>query len=191
MLLLAHVGLALGFTKGLEKVLSCRGMNDCTELIDYRLVFGGSMLPDVIDKPLGGLILGSTLGNGRIYCHTLLFQLFLLISGIYLCFKYKRPELFVAAGGSAIHCILDGMWYFPETFLWPVYGWSFPEGDPGNWLRLWVNLLADPKYYIPEILGGAIIIVFFTELVIRKNLYCFLVSGKVKGGITPPEEDAV
>lgn len=178
MLLFAHVGLTLGFAKSLEKVLSCRGMKEYTGLIDYRLVFWGSMLPDIIDKPLGGLILRETLGNGRIYCHTLLFLLFLLIPGIRLCFKYKRPGLLVMAGGCTIHCILDGMWSFPKTFLWPIYGWSFPPGDPGNWLRLWMNLLTSPKYYIPEILGSVIVIVFFTELVIHKNLYCFIVSGK-------------
>jgi membrane-bound metal-dependent hydrolase YbcI (DUF457 family) len=184
MLLFAHTGLTLGLTEGLGKVLGCRGMKKYTESIDYRLVFLGSMLPDIIDKPLGGLVLRSILGNGRIYCHTLLFLLFLLIPGMYLCFKYRRPELLVVAGGSTIHCILDGMWCFPETFLWPVYGWSFPKGDPENWLRLWANLLTDPRYYIPEIVGGVIIIVFFTKLVIRKNLYGFIVSGKVKGGIT-------
>jgi len=180
MLLLAHVGITLGLTKGLEKVLSYRGMKEFTDLIDYRLVFLGSMLPDIIDKPLGGLILRETLGNGRIYSHTLLFLLFLLIPGVFVCFKYKRPGLFVVAGGSTIHCILDGMWYFPETFLWPVYGWSFPKGDPENWLRLWAYLLTYPKYYIPEILGGTIIIIFITELVIRKNLFYFIVSGRAK-----------
>ena len=37
MLLLAHVGITLGSTKGLEKVLSYRGMKEFTDLIDYRL----------------------------------------------------------------------------------------------------------------------------------------------------------
>lgn len=170
MLLLAHVGITLGFTKGLEKVLSCRGMKEITDLIDYRLVFLGSMLPDIIDKPLGGIIFKETIGNGRIYSHTLLFLLFLLIPGIFVCFKYKRPGLFVVAEGSTIHCILDGMWYFPETFLWPVCGWSFPKGDPENWLRLWANLLTYPKYYIPEILGGTIIIIFIWGRYIKPNM---------------------
>lgn len=184
MLLLSHLGITLGFAKGLEKVMSCRGMNEFTDLIDYRLVFLGSMLPDIIDKPLGGIVLTETLGNGRIYSHTLLFLLFLLITGTLLCSKYKRPGLFVVAGGSTIHCILDGMWLFPETFLWPVYGWSFPKADPENWLRLWANLLTYPQYYIPELIGGTIIIIFIAELVKSKNLHCFMVNGRVKSGIT-------
>jgi membrane-bound metal-dependent hydrolase YbcI (DUF457 family) len=179
MLFLAHVGITLGLTKCLEKVLTSLGMKEFTDLIDYRLIFLGSMLPDIIDKPLGGLILRKTLGNGRIYCHTLLFLLFLLFSGIFIYFEYKKPGLFVVAGGSTIHCILDGMWYCPKTFLWPLYGWKFPKGDPENWLRLWANLLTYPKYYIPEILGGIIIIIFITELVMHKNLYYFIVNGRV------------
>lgn len=179
MLLLAHVGTALGVTKGLDKILRSRGMKEYTEAIDYRLVFLGSMLPDIIDKPLGGLVFRETLGNGRIYCHTLLFLLFLFIPGLYVCLKYKRMGLFVLAGGSTIHCILDGMWYFPETFLWPVYGWRFPPGDPESWLQLWGSLLTQPNYYIPELLGGVIVIIFFTELVRRKNLYRFIASGRV------------
>ncbi|ADY55213.1 Protein of unknown function DUF457, transmembrane [Syntrophobotulus glycolicus DSM 8271] len=180
MFLLAHAGLTLGFAKGLEKVLQCRGRKEYTESIDYRLVFVGSMLPDMIDKPLGGLILGDTLGNGRIYGHTLLFLLFLLIPGLYLWVKQKRSGLSVVAGGSMIHCFLDGMWHYPETFLWPGYGWSFPKGEPGDWLRLWVSLLAEPRYYIPELFGGAILILFLTKLVIHKKLSGFIISGKVK-----------
>lgn len=163
MLLLGHAGITLGLTKGLEKYLSCRGMKNLTGLIDYRLVFLGSLLPDIIDKPLGGLVLRETLGNGRIYSHTLLFLFFLIIAGKFACFKYRRPGLFVLAGGSTIHCILDGMWRSPETFLWPVNGWTFPKGDPENWLRLWADLLTYPDYYLPEILGGTIILIFFTS----------------------------
>jgi len=184
MLLLAHVGITLGITKGLAKILSRRGMKKFTDLIDFRLVCLGSMLPDIIDKPLGGLVLKETLGNGRIYSHTLLFLLFLIISGIFVCFKYKRPGLLAVAEGNAVHCFLDGMWRFPETFLWPVFGWGFPKGDPENWLRLWVNLLTDPWYYVPEILGGAIIMLFIADLVLSKNLYCFIVNGREKSTIT-------
>ncbi len=49
----------------------------------------GSMLPDIIDKPLGGLICKETLGNGRTYAHTLLFLL--LPFGLSMFLTSGRP----------------------------------------------------------------------------------------------------
>ena len=130
MLLLGHTGITLALAKG---IITSRKGKRFSELVDYRLVLIGSMLPDIIDKPLGGLILKDTLGNGRIYAHTLIFLLLLFGIGIFFWVKYKRPEMLVLAGGSFVHHILDGMWRFPGTYLWPFYGWSFPKGDPEGW----------------------------------------------------------
>ncbi len=184
MLLLAHVGITLGIAKSIKKLMDYRGPKKIHEWIDYRLVILGSMLPDIIDKPLGGIILKETIGNGRIYSHTLLCLLFLSALGAFVWSKYRRPGLLVVAGGYIVHHILDSMWFYPETFLWPIYGWTFTKGDPEHWLQLWVNLVTCPKYYIPEILGGIIIIIFVTELVMSKSLYYFIVNGRVKSGIT-------
>jgi len=60
MLLFAHVGLALA---------SARFFNS----VSLAFLALGSMLPDIIDKPLGHIFLASSLGYGRIYSHTLLF----------------------------------------------------------------------------------------------------------------------
>ena len=106
--------------------------------LDYRLVLIGSMLPDLIDKPLGGVIL--PLGNGRIYSHTLLFLLTVL-------------AVLVLVGGTALHQILDFMWQDPQTFLWPLYGWGFPMGDAGVWLSMWLTNLIKPQVLIPELVG--------------------------------------
>jgi len=55
------------------------------------------------------------------------------------------------AGGSFVHHILDGMWLYPETYFWPLCGWSFPKGDPEGWFWQWVSsLLTDPWVYVPE-----------------------------------------
>lgn len=47
--------------------------------LDYRLLVLASMLPDIIDKPLGQVFLKDTFNYGRIYGHTLVF---VLITGI-------------------------------------------------------------------------------------------------------------
>jgi GTP-binding protein len=76
MLLFAHTGITLGTAKVMARAAGWREKGLPAQL-DYRLVLIGSMLPDLIDKPLGGVIL--PLGNGRIYSHTLLFLLAVLV----------------------------------------------------------------------------------------------------------------
>ena len=181
MLLFGHLGITLAAAQTFEKVMLSQGKKKFTELIDYRLVLLGSMLPDVIDKPLGGLILKDTLGNGRIYAHTLIFLLLLFGIGIFFWVKYKRPGVLVLAGGSFVHHILDAMWRFPGTYFWPFYGWNFPKGDPEGWFWLWVeSLLTDPRVYVPEIIGGVFILYFFFTLHARKQVGEFIKSGTIE-----------
>jgi len=180
MLILARAGITFAAEKSLEKVMVWWGFKKVAEVVDYRLVLLGSMLPDIIDKPLGGLILKEVLGNGRIYSHTLIFLLFLFMVGMFLWSKYDRPGMLVLAGGSFFHYILDGMWLYPETFFWPVFGWSFPKGDPESWMQLWItNLLADPLVYVPEIIGGIILMYLGVELFRRKKVKCFIKTGEI------------
>ena len=165
MLALAHMGITLAAAVGLEKTLARRGYK-ISKMLDYRLVLVGSMLPDIIDKPLGGLVLRDSLGNGRIYCHTLVFLLLLLGLGLFFWYRYRWPGGLVLTGGSLVHCTLDGMWLFPGTFLWPAYGWSFPKGHPENWLQLWFNsLIHNLLVYVPEIAGGMVLLYFAIRVI--------------------------
>jgi len=93
-LLLGHIGITLGITKYLEVIIdrdkgidylsrSIKSAKNLQKIIDYRLVLIASMLPDIIDKPLGGVILKESIGNGRIYAHTFLFLLFLFGLGMF------------------------------------------------------------------------------------------------------------
>jgi len=181
MLLFGHLGITLAAAQTFEKVMLSQGKKKFTELIDYRLVLLGSMLPDIIDKPLGGLVFKATLGNGRIYAHTLIFLLLLVGTGIFFWVKYKRPGVLALAGGSFFHHILDGMWRFPGTYLWPFYGWSFPKGDPEGWFWQWVeSLLTDPWVYVSEIVSGIILLYFFGKLAYQKQIRTFMATGKTE-----------
>ncbi|HAU30894.1 MAG TPA: metal-dependent hydrolase [Desulfotomaculum sp.] len=168
MLLLAHLGITFAAARGLEKAVVYRGFRKAPELIDYRLVLVGSMLPDIIDKPLGSLIFRESIGTGRIYCHTLLFFLLLLGLGMLFWYKLKRPGFLTLAGGSFAHYVLDGMWMLPSTFFWPAYGWGFPQENAEAWLEHWLkSLLTDPGVYVPEITGGLILIFFGMKNILR------------------------
>jgi len=145
--------------------------------VDYRLVLLGSMFPDIVDKPLGMLIFPDLIANGRIYTHTLLVNLILVVAGIYL-FKRKKPCFLFFSLSSMFHLILDRMWLTPQTLFWPLYGWGFSKEDISSW---WENifqaLFKDPSVYLPEIMGATILAAFGIILIKRKALGKFLLEG--------------
>lgn len=79
MLLFGHIGITLGIAWFAESKLKVK--------MDYKLIIIGSLLPDIIDKPAGMILL--PLENGRVFGHTLLFILLLLIIGL----KYRKSSL--------------------------------------------------------------------------------------------------
>jgi inner membrane protein len=197
MLPLAHVGLTLGAACLIKGALSRKQgtlaacTDDCSQsyvtaspkiwqMIDYRLIMLGALLPDIIDKPIG-VLFHSTFGTGRLFCHTLLFLVIVVIAGIYLYKRRHRPWLLLIAFGVFTHLILDLMWLEPRTLLWPAYGFTFPVDEwtsIGNWLSdMWHGFLANPVISTPEIMGALILAVFFAALIRRKKLYSFVRYG--------------
>nr|WP_292468287.1 metal-dependent hydrolase [Methanolobus sp.] len=71
MLLLAHIGITIGifFVIGFL-------MPAIKPHIKYRYVAFGSLLPDIIDKPIGRFLFADSIANGRIFAHTLVFLFF-------------------------------------------------------------------------------------------------------------------
>jgi len=150
------------------------------EKIDARLLLIGSLLPDIIDKPVGTFLFRESLSNGRIFCHTLAVLLFITLTGIYLYQSHGKIWLLVLSFGTFTHLLYDQMWLTPQTLLWPVYGWSFQRYDLTYWLQNMLYALhTDPTVYVPELVGIAILIWFVLVLVRRKRLYVFVRNGQV------------
>jgi membrane-bound metal-dependent hydrolase YbcI (DUF457 family) len=148
--------------------------------IDIRLLLIGSLLPDIIDKPIGHFFFGETFSNGRIFCHTLLFLIVITLGGLYLYWSRKKTWLFVLSFGTFSHLILDMMWLTPRTLLWPLYGFSFERLDLTFWIQdMFRALLAHPIAGVPELVGLAIVIWFVWILVRRRTFYAFLRTGRV------------
>lgn len=57
--------------------------------IDYRLALLGSLLPDILDKPLWLIAFSDIFPSGRAYGHTFLFNMVLLFCGLILI-RYKN-----------------------------------------------------------------------------------------------------
>ncbi len=148
MLLFAHLGIALFIARFVRRA-------------DLAFVALGSMLPDIIDKPLGTILFG-TPGMGRIFAHTLLFLLLLLSISSYL----QDIRIASLCGGVLIHLGLDFMWNSPVTLLWPLLG-PFPTAahiDAIGYLEMLLLDLRDPIILVPECFGLAYLIYLAFEM---------------------------
>jgi inner membrane protein len=155
------------------------GLNSLSRFVDLRLLMIGSMIPDIMDKPLA--LCG--FGNGRSITHTLLIALVVLCIGFSLILNYKKTWLLAIAIGMLTHLILDSMWATPQTLFWPLYGWSFTSPVTRlsfHQVTLWWNILiTNSGVYISEGIGLAILLGAASIIVSQKGLKSFLIKGKL------------
>jgi inner membrane protein len=150
-------------------------------IFDLRFWALGSLLPDIIDKPVGHYLFQEAFNsNGRIFSHTLLLVILLLATAFFLPRYNGRVWLIAISGGVLMHLILDSMWLTPQTLFWPLLGWSFPQGSEGAWLGAWLHeLVYDPKVFIPELIGAAVIGILAALLIRKKGIRQLIKSGKL------------
>jgi inner membrane protein len=151
------------------------------DIFDLRFWALGSLLPDIIDKPLGRFLFQETFHyNGRIFSHSLLLVILILAAAFFAPPKKLRMWLMALAGGVLMHLLLDSMWLTPQTLFWPMLGWGFPWSSEGDWLGMMLKELRhDPVVYIPELIGIAVLGILMLVLVRKKRIAAFLRSGRV------------
>jgi hypothetical protein len=120
MLLFGHLGVTLGIFFGLMFFIP-----QLRIFIDPTYLVIGSLLPDLIDKPLGTIIFPSAIANGRTITHTLFFSFTLFLTGLYMYAKIGDIKVLTLASGSIFHLMEDRMWKSPRTLFWPLIGWRF------------------------------------------------------------------
>ena len=148
MLLFAHIGIALFIARFFRRA-------------DLAFVAAGSMLPDIIDKPLGTILFGSP-GMGRLFAHTSLFLLLLIALAFYL----QDVRIASLCGGVLVHLGLDFMWNSPATLLWPFLG-PFPTSvniDVIGYFEMLLLELKEPIILAPECFGLAYLIYLGIEM---------------------------
>jgi inner membrane protein len=152
--------------------------------LDYRFLLIGSILPDLLDKPIGGILFYETFQNGRIFAHTLCFVICLVLLGVVVYTRWKKPWFLILSFASVIHLILDRMWLDYHTLLWPLFGWHFPMVNSPDfflWLREISNTLtAKPSVYIPELTGLAVLVLVILILVWTRKVYAFITKGLIE-----------
>ena len=150
--------------------------------LDLRILLVGALLPDIIDKPLGHVFFREYLSSGRTFAHTLIFAVLITLGGLIIRYRTGKNWMLVLSLGTFIHLILDEMWLsqWHSTILWPLYGLEFPKADITDWTgNIWYTLLHEPSVYIPEIIGGVVIILFLWILLRNAKFTGFLKRGRL------------
>ena len=107
----------------------------------------GSILPDLIDKPLGLILFPQVLDNARTFSHTLV--VVGLITAIALIIWRSRRTLLIFGLASAImlHDILDEMWYEPITWSYPLGGMFLPRPEVNFYVSyFWLEITSLPEW---------------------------------------------
>lgn len=169
MLLFGHIGVTIGifFLLGLA-------FPAIRPYIKYEYVALGSLLPDLIDKPVGRLLLADSIANGRIFAHTLIFILVLLMVSWYLYKSREEMRMLIISGASFCHLIEDEMWRHLATLLWPLYGWTFPSSPSyGGGLLYLVTMLTKSfsldysTLFNAELVGMTIIVLLIVSSITK------------------------
>ena len=153
--MLPAVHLLIGITLGIFLLYLTK---DCRALI-YCAV--GSLLPDIIDKPVGHIVL-TNLDNGRIFFHSLTICALIALFGVIVIMKWRHPGLLFIAAGILSHQFADAMWAAPRSWFWPFLG-GFPQKyHPYYFQNMFSLEFSSPS----EILVIAAALLFFFFLVI-------------------------
>ncbi len=135
----------LGIGLGLAWLVSYRNR----AAVDFRLVLLGSILPDLIDKPLGALLHL----DARLWAHSLLFLAGILVLSLLPALRGLRWVGF----GDAVHLLVDLIWWQPQVMLWPLLGVAFPPGEQ-SFAGYFTILFTDPYVQFGEITGALILL---------------------------------
>lgn len=127
--------------------------------VDVRFLLLGAVLPDLIDLPIGTLILADRYSTGELWAHSLLVPSLYMAAVLMGTRRGRRRRAFMAVGvGWLFHLLLDGMWVTQDVFLWPFFGWDIPAGVAPFWLLAWERALSDPVRWITELVGAGYLV---------------------------------
>ncbi len=150
--------------------------------VDYRFAAFGALLPDLIDKPLGRLLLPDRFGTGRLFGHTLLLNVGLLAILFFMRGRRKR-QLTLVPVGSLLHLAQDAMWDKPRVFWWPLFGTGFPrEPVDGGALGFLVQPLTSPGMLAQEAVGALLLVWLFAAhgMLSWRGVRSFLLTGRLE-----------
>jgi hypothetical protein len=152
--------------------------------VDYRFLLIGSILPDLVDKPIGRLFFAGYFESGRIFGHTLLFAIALALLAVYLNRKYHIAGVIFLSVGCLMHVVEDAGIFNLRTLLWPLFGLSFSKSPMDDyWGHIINELLSDPFGIGLELFFGLSIVAIMTiyfKLYQKDRLRAFVSRGELR-----------
>lgn len=131
---------------------------------DLRWLLAGTVLPDVVDKAVGEVLFRSYFQNGRIYFHTSLFTLLLLLAGLCGWARRRDSRLLLLSLGMASHLVLDRIWIEPTTALWPSLGPFLRHPSDLTLVQQVLEYLRDPVFWVTEAVGAVLLVASLNAL---------------------------
>ena len=123
--------------------------------VDVRFLVLGALLPDLVDIPLGTILLSDQIGAPESIAHTLLAPTLVTVVILLSTRRGRRRRAWMAMIVAwFLHLLLDGMWTADQVFFWPFLGLEFPAVDD-FWGGLVERTLSDPWRWVAEIAGIA------------------------------------
>lgn len=127
--------------------------------VDLRFLLLGAILPDLIDLPIGTLLLADRYSTGELWFHSLTLASIYMVVVLLTTRRGRRRRAFMALGvGWLFHLLLDGMWTDAEVFFWPFFGWDLPAGEAPYWPLAWERAMSDPWRWVKEAVGLAYLV---------------------------------
>lgn len=190
MLIFGHIGITTGVIKLYEKASKIKNNN----FIDYRIVMVGSLLPDIIDKPLVQIIYGLQNHHGHFIAHSFIFSVLMIALGITVFHMKNNKVILILGICSLIHQIFDKMMLLPNVFFLPninlnhfivlqrfefVHNIIMPVYTKFPYMSGIVSYFEEPYVFISEVIGLIVIIYFIHKLCSNKKYISFLKYGKL------------
>lgn len=124
--------------------------------VDIRFLLLGAVIADLIDLPLGTLVLADRYSTSELWLHSLIAPSIYITLVLAITRRGRRRRAWMAFGvGWLFHLLLDGTWTSQQVFLWPFFGWELPAGETPFWPLAWERALSDPWRWFKEIAGIA------------------------------------
>ncbi|MDI6831254.1 MAG: metal-dependent hydrolase [Actinomycetota bacterium] len=146
---------------------------------DMRWLLAGAVLPDLIDKTVGQVLLRPYFQNGRIFTHTVALTLAALLAGAWSWRRRGDGRLLLLACGMASHLVLDRIWMEPTTAFWPSLGPFLRHPSLGTIMEQIREHLTDPFFWAGEVSGGVLLVLSLRVLGVsdRRALGDFIFRG--------------
>ena len=146
--------------------------------VDYRIVMVASMLPDLIDKPIGRVFFRERFESGRLFGHTLLLNVAFLCVLFFVRGRKKRTLTLIPVS-SLLHLAEDGVVSQPRIFWWPFFGTRFPRDPVDGGFLSFLDPRHHPGVLWQEGLGLGLLVWLFAAhgMLNREGLRAFIRTG--------------